>query len=38
MESLTTIIGDWTTNPNALRFLFIALASGAMLARGRGRS
>ena len=38
MENLITIVTVWFKDPNALRFLFIALAGGSMLAFALGLS
>jgi tight adherence protein C len=38
VENLITIVNGWFVDPNSLRFLFIALAGGAMLAFGLGLS
>ena len=38
MENLISTVNGWFVDPNSLRFLFIALAGGAMLAFGLGLS
>jgi tight adherence protein C len=38
VENLISIVNGWFVDPNSLRFLFIALAGGAMLAFGLGLS